>query len=237
MNIPLETFKYFDIAHWCLIKPEGLYGEALQSLLPQNNSECTDSAEVAQAIFKKLAEKINFHKSSWWAQKMAERFALLNKGSGSNDGHDAPAPMPEPVLAPASVTTASATVNESARMTASELASATVPAFDPASSNVPALEYVPKTKHADTDADATCNFSLSRLSLNKYVSYSFTNTSKMVEECSAFYVYLIEHTNLLVSQFVILVEGLSDVLIFEAVAKRLGYDSQSSWYSCSTFCV
>ena len=220
----LETFKYFDIAHWCLIKPEGLYGEALQSLLPQNNSECTDSAEVAQAIFKKLAEKINFHKSSWWAQKMAERFALLNKGSGSNDGHDAPASMPEPVLAPASVTTASATVNESARMTASELASATVPAFDPASSNVPALEYVPKTKHADTDADATCNFSLSRLSLNKYVSYSFTNTSKMVEECSTFYVYLIEHTNLLVSQFVILVEGLSDVLIFEAVAKRLGYD-------------
>lgn len=220
----LETFKYFDIAHWCLIKPEGLYGEALQSLLPQNNSECTDSAEVAQAIFKKLAEKINFHKSSWWAQKMAERFALLNKGSGSNDGHDAPASMPEPVLAPASVTTASATVNESARMTASELASATVPAFDPASSNVPALEYVPKTKHADTDADASCNFSLSRLRLNKYVSYSFTNTSKMVEECSTFYVYLIEHTNLLVSQFVILVEGLSDVLIFEAVAKRLGYD-------------
>lgn len=220
----LETFKYFDIAHWCLIKPEGLYGVALQSLLPQNNSECTDSAEEAQAIFKKLAEKINSQKSSWWAQKMAERYALLNKGSGSDDGHDAPASMPEPVLAPASVTTASATVNESARMTASELASATVPAFDPASSNVPALEYVPKTKHADTDADATCNFSLSRLSLNKYVSYSFTNTSKMVEECSAFYVYLIEHTNLLVSQFVILVEGLSDVLIFEAVAKRLGYD-------------
>lgn len=220
----LETFKYFDIAHWCLIKPEGLYGEALQSLLPQNNSECTDCAEEAQAIFKKLAEKINFHKSSWWAQKMAERYALLNKGSVSDDGLDAPASMPEPLLVPASVTTASAPVNESACMTASESASAsaTVPAFEPASSNVPAPAYVPKPEHADTDA--TCNFSLSRLSLNKYVSYSFTNTSKMVEECSTFYVYLIEHTNLLVSQFVILVEGLSDVLIFEAVAKRLGYD-------------
>ena len=217
----LETFKYFDIAHWCLIKPEGLYGEALQSLLPQNNSECTDCAEEAQAIFKKLAEKINSHNSSWWAQKMAERYALLNKGSASNDGHDAPAPMPEPMLAPASVTT-SAPVNESACMTASESATATVPAFEPASSNVPSPAYVPKPEHAA--ADATCNFSLSRLSLNKYVSYSFTNTSKMVEECSAFYVYLIEHTNLLVSQFVILVEGLSDVLIFEAVAKRLGYD-------------
>ena len=218
----LETFKYFDIAHWCLIKPEGLYGEALQSLLPQNNSECTDCAEEAQAIFKKLAEKINSHKSSWWAQKMAERYALLNKGSGSNDGHDAPAPMPEPMLAPSSVTTASAPVNESACMTASESDSATVPAFEYASSNVTSPAYVPKPEHADTDA--TCNFSLSRLRLNKYVSYSFTNTSKMVEECSAFYVYLIEHTNLLVSQFVILVEGLSDVLIFEAVAKRLGYD-------------
>ena len=218
----LETFKYFDIAHWCLIKPEGLYGVALQSLLPQNNSECTDCAEEAQAIFKKLAEKINSHNSSWWAQKMAERFALLNKGSGSNDGHDAPASMPEPVLVPSSVTTASAPVNESACMTASESASATVPAFEYASSNVTSPAYVPKPEHADTDA--TCNFSLSRLRLNKYVSYSFTNTSKMVEECSAFYVYLIEHTNLLVSQFVILVEGLSDVLIFEAVAKRLGYD-------------
>ena len=218
----LETFKYFDIAHWCLIKPEGLYGEALQSLLPQNNSECTDCAEEAQAIFKKLAEKINSHNSSWWAQKMAERFALLNKGSGSNDGHDAPASMPEPVLVPSSVTTASAPVNESACMTASESASATVPAFESASSNVTSPAYVPKPEHADTDA--TCNFSLSRLRLNKYVCYSFTNTSKMVEECSTFYVYLIEHTNLLVSQFVILVEGLSDVLIFEAVAKRLGYD-------------
>ena len=218
----LETFKYFDIAHWCLIKPEGLYGVALQSLLPQNNSECTDCAEEAQAIFKKLAEKINSHKSSWWAQKMAERYALLNKGSGSNDGHDAPTPMPEPMLVPSSATTASAPVNESACMTASESAYATVPAFESASSNVPSPAYVPKPEHADTDA--TCNFSLSRLSLNKYVSYSFTNTSNMVEECSAFYVYLIEHTNLLVSQFVILVEGLSDVLIFEAVAKRLGYD-------------
>ena len=207
----LETFKYFDIAHWCLIKPEGLYGEALQSLLPQNNSECTDSAEEAQAIFKKLAEKINSHKSSWWAQKMAERYALLNKGSGSNDGHDAPAPMPEPVLAP---------------VPAFETAPATVPELEPAYASMPvpapAPAYVPKPEHAA--ADATCNFSLSRLSLNKYVSYSFTNTSKMVEECSTFYVYLIEHTNLLVSQFVILVEGLSDVLIFEAVAKRLGYD-------------
>lgn len=207
----LETFKYFDIAHWCLIKPDGLYGEALQSLLPQNNSECTDSAEEAQAIFKKLAEKINSHKSSWWAQKMAERYALLNKGSGSNDGHDAPAPMPEPVLVP---------------VPAFETAPATVPELEPAYASMPvpapAPAYVPKPEHAA--ADATCNFSLSRLSLNKYVSYSFTNTSKMVEECSAFYVYLIEHTNLLVSQFVILVEGLSDVLIFEAVAKRLGYD-------------
>ena len=207
----LETFKYFDIAHWCLIKPEGLYGEALQSLLPQNNSECTDCAEEAQAIFKKLAEKINSHKSSWWAQKMAERYALLNKGSGSNDGHDAPAPMPEPMLAP---------------VPAFETAPATVPELEPAYASMPvpapAPAYVPKPEHAA--ADATCNFSLSRLSLNKYVSYSFTNTSKMVEECSAFYVYLIEHTNLLVSQFVILVEGLSDVLIFEAVAKRLGYD-------------
>lgn len=207
----LETFKYFDIAHWCLIKPEGLYGEALQSLLPQNNSECTDIAEVAQAIFKKLAEKINSHKSSWWAQKMAERYALLNKGSGSDDGLDAPAPMPEPMLAP---------------VPAFETAPATVPELEPAYASMPvpapAPAYVPKPEHAV--ADATCNFSLSRLSLNKYVSYSFTNTSKMVEECSAFYVYLIEHTNLLVSQFVILVEGLSDVLIFEAVAKRLGYD-------------
>ena len=207
----LETFKYFDIAHWCLIKPEGLYGEALQSLLPQNNSECTDCAEEAQAIFKKLAEKINSHKSSWWAQKMAERFALLNKGSGSNDGHDAPASMPEPVLVP---------------VPAFETAPATVPELEPAYASMPvpapAPAYVPKPEHAA--ADATCNFSLSRLRLNKYVSYSFTNTSKMVEECSAFYVYLIEHTNLLVSQFVILVEGLSDVLIFEAVAKRLGYD-------------
>ncbi len=207
----LETFKYFDIAHWCLIKPEGLYGEALQSLLPQNNSECTDSAEEAQAIFKKLAEKINSHNSSWWAQKMAERYALLNKGSGSNDGHDAPAPMPEPMLAP---------------VPAFETAPATVPELEPAYASMPvpapAPAYVPKPEHAA--ADATCNFSLSRLSLNKYVSYSFTNTSKMVEECSTFYVYLIEHTNLLVSQFVILVEGLSDVLIFEAVAKRLGYD-------------
>ncbi|MCK0514003.1 ATP-dependent endonuclease [Anaerobiospirillum sp. NML120448] len=207
----LETFKYFDIAHWCLIKPEGLYGEALQSLLPQNNSECTDSAEEAQAIFKKLAEKINSHQSSWWAQKMAERFALLNKGSGSNDGHDAPASMPEPMLAP---------------VPAFETAPATVPELEPTYASMPvpapAPAYVPKPEHADTDA--TCNFSLSKLRLNKYVSYSFTNTSKMVEECSAFYVYLIEHTNLLVSQFVILVEGLSDVLIFEAVAKRLGYD-------------
>lgn len=207
----LETFKYFDIAHWCLIKPEGLYGEALQSLLPQNNSECTDCAEEAQAIFKKLAEKINSHNSSWWAQKMAERYALLNKGSGSDDGPDAPAPMPEPVLAP---------------VPAFETAPATVPELEPAYASMPvpapAPAYVPKPEHAA--ADATCNFSLSRLSLNKYVSYSFTNTSKMVEECSAFYVYLIEHTNLLVSQFVILVEGLSDVLIFEAVAKRLGYD-------------
>ena len=207
----LETFKYFDIAHWCLIKPEGLYGEALQSLLPQNNSECTDCAEEAQAIFKKLAEKINSHNSSWWAQKMAERFALLNKGSGSNDGHDAPASMPEPVLVP---------------VPAFETAPATVPELEPAYASMPvpapAPAYVPKPEHAA--ADATCNFSLSRLSLNKYVSYSFTNTSKMVEECSTFYVYLIEHTNLLVSQFVILVEGLSDVLIFEAVAKRLGYD-------------
>ena len=207
----LETFKYFDIAHWCLIKPEGLYGEALQSLLPQNNSECTDSAEEAQAIFKKLAEKIKSHKSSWWAQKMAERFALLNKGSGSNDGHDGPAPMPEPMLAP---------------VPAFETAPAIVPELEPAYASMPvpapAPAYVPKPEHVDTDA--TCNFSLSRLRLNKYVSYSFTNTSKMVEECSTFYVYLIEHTNLLVSQFVILVEGLSDVLIFEAVAKRLGYD-------------
>ena len=118
----LETFKYFDIAHWCLIKPEGLYGEALQSLLPQNNSECTDSAEEAQAIFKKLAEKINAHKSSWWAQKMAERYALLNNGSVSDDGLDAPASMPDPVLVPSSVT-ASAPVNESACMTASERSS------------------------------------------------------------------------------------------------------------------
>ncbi len=133
----LETFKYFDIAHWCLIKPEGLYGEALQSLLPQNNSECTGSAEEAQAICKKLAEKINSHKSSWWAQKMAERYALLNKGSGSDDGINAPASIPDP--APA---------------------------------------YVPKPEHADTDA--TCNFSLSRLRLNKLFFYQHLENGRRV---------------------------------------------------------
>lgn len=68
------------------------------------------------------------------------------------------------------------------------------------------------------------SFVQERCNYQKYICYGFHDTDKMVNVCNCFYYFLIDHLELMAAKFVILVEGLSDVLIVEHTARKMGLD-------------